>query len=383
MPAMPHVAIATLVAIAGLVAACAGFTPPSHAEIAGKPDLTIDDASSQLKHSKVVAQFQAPIAPGESLLWCSTMQLAWNELGTLMTGGEGSMRLSEPAGSLAPELMHGRGSTSDLSSDCYVACAGMGPATIDTIKRRLSDTFKGQASPKLLPASLGPDDLLAYAYLFKNLEFAKPFITSERPMAWKGPNAAAQAATTVDFWGSWQKHEVEKPWEIREQVSVMAYDSPEHWAVEIATKSTGDRLIIARLDPKATLAATCDEAMALGHGHDAQKLASDDVLQVPYLNFDVTRAFKELVGVGVSGKAHSGTITAAIQNIRFRLDERGAVLKSEAAITVTSAMPMGDKPQPKVMICDGPFLVILCSKEASTPYFAAWIANPELLSRTH
>lgn len=377
MPAMPHVAIATLVAVAGLVAACAGDNPPSHDQIAGKPDLTIDDADSQLKHSKVVAQFQAPITPGENLLWCSTMQLAWNELTSLMTGGEGSLNLTQPAGPLAPELLNARGSASDLSRECYVACAGMGPATIDTITTRLKETFKGQASPKLLPRTLGPDDLLAYAYLFKNLEFAKPFITSESPMSWRGPGAK----TSLDYWGSWSKHDVEKPWEIRQQVSVMAYDSPERWAVEIATKSTGDRLLIARLEPKATLAATCDDAMAMGHGHDRQTLESEDVLRVPYLNFDVTRAYGELLGVGVSGKAHSGTISAAIQNIRFRLDERGAVLKSEAAISVTSAMLFGDKP--KVMICDGPFLVILCSKDASTPYFAAWIANPELLSRTH
>jgi hypothetical protein len=66
-------------------------------------------------------------------------------------------------------------------------------------------------------------------------------------------------------------------------------------------------------------------------------------------------------------------IKNAKQNIRFRLDEKGAVLKSDASMLApTSAMP---RPKP----CDGPFLVLMQRQDARTPYFAAWIENPELL----
>jgi hypothetical protein len=99
---------------------------------------------------------------------------------------------------------------------------------------------------------------------------------------------------------------------------------------------------------------------------------------VPYLNFDLTESFEALKGVGISGPKGGGSISEAIQNIRLRLDEKGAVLKSEAVIGVTSA-PMFE--EPKRMICDGPFLIQMMKQGATTPYFAAWVANPEVLAR--
>jgi hypothetical protein len=101
-----------------------------------------------------------------------------------------------------------------------------------------------------------------------------------------------------------------------------------------------------------------------------------DSLIVPMLNFDITRNYTELTGLGISGSKHRGEISEAIQNIRLRLDERGAVLKSEAMVIVaTSASPI----PPKSMVCDGPFALIMIHRNAAHPYLAAWIENPELL----
>ncbi|MCX5690469.1 MAG: hypothetical protein NTV94_11920 [Planctomycetota bacterium] len=358
-----------LFACLGLIMACT-TQPSSHDDTIGSPDLVITSASSQLKNTKVVPYFHAPITPNQNLLWCSTMQLAWNELSTLVTGGTGTPGIGMPPNPLAAELLIARGSTNDIDSNAYVAHAGIGPDTINQIRTKLSQTFKGAASPKLLPATLGPDAILAYAYLFKNLEFETPFIKSKAPIPFD--------AAKLNMWGCWDDHLAKDVDKIRRQVRILAYVSPTNWCVELTTKDPTDRLIIARLEPAPTLAATCDAALALATGPE-MAMGMRDTLKVPYLNFDITESFAQLTGTQISGAKASGTIDTAIQNIRFKLDERGAILKSEAVMGVTSAPMIRD--QPKIMICDGPFLIQMLKKDATTPYFAAWIANPEILTK--
>lgn len=97
----------------------------------------------------------------------------------------------------------------------------------------------------------------------------------------------------------------------------------------------------------------------------------------PKMNYDVTRSYKEIIGKAlVNPKAAGYFIAEAIQNIRFRLDEKGAVLKSEALIIAPTAMPMNES---RMMIFDKPFLVLMMKKGRNIPYFALWVDNPELL----
>ena len=69
-------------------------------------------------------------------------------------------------------------------------------------------------------------------------------------------------------------------------------------------------------------------------------------------------------------------IVLALQNVRFRLDEHGAILKSEAAMAAEAA----DRRSLAQFIFDKPFLILLERKDAAQPYFALWVDNPELLA---
>jgi hypothetical protein len=68
-------------------------------------------------------------------------------------------------------------------------------------------------------------------------------------------------------------------------------------------------------------------------------------------------------------------IVLAMQSIRFRLDERGAILKSEAGVALSE-----DGSKPRQFIFDKPFLILLERRDAARPYFALWVDNPELLA---
>ena len=54
-------------------------------------------------------------------------------------------------------------------------------------------------------------------------------------------------------------------------------------------------------------------------------------------------------------------------------------LESEAEFAATEAVEEFEKPKPKMMIFDKPFIIFLKRKDAEYPYFGVYIANDELL----
>jgi hypothetical protein len=76
--------------------------------------------------------------------------------------------------------------------------------------------------------------------------------------------------------------------ELYPQVVILDYKGEEDFVVELKTKSEGDRVILARVKPEKTLAATVAsvDRRAAASGEPA---SPGDVLRVPKLNFDITR----------------------------------------------------------------------------------------------
>ncbi len=99
---------------------------------------------------------------------------------------------------------------------------------------------------------------------------------------------------------------------------------------------------------------------------------------VPVLNFDLWQEYAELCGKSIvtPGPLQGSPIVLALQTIRFRLDERGAILKSEAAM----ALSAGEPEAPRQLVFDKPFLILLERGDAAQPYFALWVDNAEILT---
>jgi hypothetical protein len=95
-------------------------------------------------------------------------------------------------------------------------------------------------------------------------------------------------------------------------------------------------------------------------------MLEDSNLLIPAIGFDVRCDCRHALGEPVA---------IAAQQTRFRLDERGAVLKSEAV--AAAARVDAD------LIFDKPFLVMIQRTDAREPYFALWVANAELLVPFH
>jgi hypothetical protein len=146
--------------------------PPSHSEILGTPSL--DKKATELKSTLFTAYLDHEIVPGQNLIWCATMQLAWNELSDLC-GGEIHLQGGDPP--IVTELNRKIVTRSDMDDSAYVAMVGsIGQGIMKQIRRALDSKFGGQASPELL-GNLPPQGIVAYSYLFKNLAFAEHFLS--------------------------------------------------------------------------------------------------------------------------------------------------------------------------------------------------------------
>jgi hypothetical protein len=346
--------------------------PASHDSAFSDAGLFKADAST-LKDTHLVAHPATALDPATNVIWCGTMQLCWNEAIKLV--GE-KLQFTTPS-PVAKLLNRENFTGADLDPSSYVAIADFEKNHVeDEIRAALQKTFGGAASPELIPpapAHPGPDDFVAYSYLFKNLAFANVFSDQ----------------VTLDF----QDKPVEcfgfdgtyKMGDARSQVTICDYQSDDDFVVRIATKSPQDELILAKVKPGATLAKTIATALQRTDHGTGVALGDDDTMAVPKLNFDLRRDFAELEGLvlkpGPAARVKDPlVISKAEQLVRFQLNEKGAILKSEATMVMT-ATAMAPQYQPPVrhLEFNGPFLLMLRQKGASQPYLAIWIGNTTLL----
>ena len=330
----------------------------SHAAIAGPPALKCN--AKDLHQTVVVATLDAPITKGTNLLWCATLQITWNELADLCGGTVDMVDPPDVVGVLNRKAI----STNDLDATSFVAAAGPGRTIVPQIQAVLEAKFHGQASPELLRPV---DGLFAYAYLFINLPFEWAFERLPFPLQF--------GTKSVECFGTSNLHNPRQDRAGR-QLILRDYRVPDDLIIELQTRRHDHELVLAMVPPAETMEKTIrivSERLRSSSGkHDHHWL-----LQIPVLNFDLTRTYEEICGHEVRGHGKSPftmPLVDCIQKIRFRLDERGAVLKSEVVMTLGS---------PSAIRFDKPFLVLLRLRDRDNPYFALWVDNAEILVPSH
>ena len=218
-----------------------------------------------------------------------------------------------------------------------------------------------------------PQDIVAYSYLFKNLEFPVVFERIEQPITF--------GASRVSCFGI---GDVFKPGQVAMygQVRVLDFRSPDDFIIELRTKSEGDRVILARTRPGNTLRETIGAVQDRTLHGNPSPACEGEVAKVPKFNFDITRSYQELLGAKLAVAnpvvAKDLQVVAAAQNTRFQMDEKGVKLRSESHVGFGCAAE-APPARKRVMVFDKPFLIMLQRLDAKTPYFALWVGNADLL----
>lgn len=108
----------------------------------------------------------------------------------------------------------------------------------------------------------------------------------------------------------------------------------------------------------------------------------EDELIIPKFNFNIETDYSTLEGTHFNANNQIFTIEKAWQRTAFILDESGAEIESEAEIELAADAAEEEEteePQPKKMIFDNDFLLLLKRTDTEYPYFGLWTTNTELM----
>lgn len=327
------------------------------------PVRQVKDAVRELPQTVVTAHLNEKHVPGKNLLWCATMQLAWNEFKEL----EGPVKLDgDPEMARGLDLrLHG---PEVIDPSKHVTMAGsVEKGIIEAIRKAMASKFP-DAKASDFPEGAAVDRI-AFSFLRSTLPLEFPL--------WRHDGLWFSGRKVVAF-GLWDGHGKVPDHPQMAQVKVRDYVSASDFIVELVPKrgetKLADRILIARVKPETTLLETVQRVMNRAE-KPSSSFREQDHLIVPCVNFDLTRDYVELCR---SFSGHPG-IKMARQSIQFRLDEEGAILKSKAELGWV--LLNGDPAAGRSMVCDRPFLILLAMEGAKLPYFAFWVANDELLIR--
>lgn len=330
--------------------------------------ILIADAS-ELKTTAVTAHLDTPVQAGQNLLWCGTMQLAWNEACEVV-GSDLGFQAPHP---LVAALNQRQFTKAELDSASYVAMAGLVGADIyEQIQKSVRRKFGSKFEVPSQPVTARPQDLLAYACLFKQLNFAHPFERIDDTLEFGGFPVRAFGLTT--FKPGYER--------LYPQVLVHDYRDEHDFVIELKSTAKGERLILAKVSPEPSLAGTVARVMRRAADAKAPSAQRNDQLIIPRLGFDLTRRYSELEGGRLTTTNRSGAtapvLMSAVQNTRFEMNERGVELRSQSHLRFGCSSTRAPAPARR-LIFDRPFLILLQRENASLPYFALWVDNAELL----
>jgi hypothetical protein len=307
-------------------------------------------------------RIDAPVdLPASNALWVATNPLAWQALAAVpgLQPDPGDEAWREFRGPPFPE--------SALDPACRLVTAGrVREGILGRIVEEGTRRFGGAFHP---PESAfdGPDSrwIVAYAFLLKELPFHHPF------EPWEGGLPFEGAADPVPAFGIATDSENLRAAEIRGQVKVVFGEGrgppgEREFGLEIAT-GTGDRLLLARIPPGNSLAATWERARERTAGARPRPLPTDAALAVPKIHFEL----------GDHRRLEAGTLPVELRRrVLFRMDEMGLRLVASTSIGIKEA----EVPEsPEEFLLDRPFLIALRERDATDPYLLLWIQNTDLM----
>lgn len=312
--------------------------------------------------TEIIPVMHHEISPGQNLLWCSTLQLAWNELYDL-AGGPLAMEHESPVVAL---LNQRTATKEEIDPESYVALAGIVGQLDLTELETQAKHFDAHAVIEELQ-SLPAGSLTAYSYLFKHLPFEWAFTRFKTPLLF---GEAQVAAFGVQQYMPGRDEDDR----IAQQISILDYQDSSDFIVQFQTHSAEDRVILAKVKPAPTLDATLRAVLERAQTATPDVLQKLESLTIPVIDFDRQKAYPELCNRKITtgnAEVNGRQFSQVTQRIRFKFDETGAQLESKTRFL--SARP------PRRLTFDAPFLVILMQQDAAVPYFALWVDNVDVL----
>ena len=299
----------------------------------------------------------------DNYVWGGAMNLAWNDcVETIIKDKIELTTTDKNAISMVKKLNNSHFTTEDLDENSYYVKSGFGQAILEEINKESLLKFPNKTFEPLND-SLGADDFIAYAYLYKKIEFFKAFTPKE--IHFKGNKVDGFYAEGIDC---------------KRNVEIIEYMSDDKFIVSITLKEFGEAILFAKgydmNNPEIVIKIINQKIKCY---HDSLEWL--DTFEAPKLNLDYRRDYQELLNKSIANKGFENyQIKKMYETFKFNLDETGVKVEEEAVIRpVTTSIGIGYK-KPKHFNLDSPFWVIMEYYDSKRPYFILGVNNTALMN---
>ena len=336
-------------------------------------------SSELLHHTIIVPTLDIPLEKNKNVIWCSSFQLAWNEMKNKVVGAPIQLRGAEE---IAARLNNAIQSANDISPDSfYVAAGRIKDGIIGKIQKDLASKFPKHSVPE--SENYIQEAILAFSYLTVTVPFRYPFCQVKDDFFFTDSN---EIKTDIEAFGVWEhgpRYE-----SMREQVEILYCTQDYHetdidsqmkeFVIDLCKYNDSYQIIAAVVKPKDSINKTLDYINMQIKDYKKKifyqpSLGANDVLIVPEMFWKIDHSFKELIGKTVSNANPAMPIVEAYQGINFRLDRKGVVLESESRLITSSS--------PKYFKFNRPFMLYIKKRDSAQPFFVMWVNNAELLNK--
>ena len=306
----------------------------------------------------------------EDSTWCGTFQLVWNDMKNEIVKQD---VVFSPQEKMAENLNKEEFTEEMISDEYYYKTYGLKTLELkEEIEKGIKEKFN-QTSDILNnfdwsegglndPNDSEIDRYFFYVMLYREFEYPKKFDVLDT-------GTFGDKYNNVEYFGINRATDDS----VRDQVSVLYYNSKEDFAIIVQTKS-GDEVIFCK-NPEGTTFNEIYENMNKKSEEytGAGGFKDVDELKIPKMDFNEKREYEEFQGKSFSTADYrEAIIQKAIQTIQFKIDEKGGRIKSEAAMDVTAdSVEIRELNKPRYFYLDDTFAMFLREEGKDLPYFAA------------
>lgn len=299
-------------------------------------------------------------------VWGGAMNLAWTELSQNIIEDEIRLDTEDPVAlDMMEKLNNTHFSQNDLDEESYYVKSGYGQKTVDEINRESKKKFPSKSFEDLA-FELQSQDVIAYAYFLKEVEYAEKF--DEDTHYFKDERVKTFYAETNDQ---------------KENVEILKYWDDDKFIIRLKLKDETDEIIVAKGFEMETPVEVINEIRE----YDKKRLKhlnEEDYFEMPKLHLDMRRDYTELRGLFFMNSGFEDfVIYQMYENIKFDMDEVGARVENEAVIVMDliSEDSGGSRKTPRYFVLDEPFWVVMKQRDSQNPYFILGVNNTELMEK--
>lgn len=310
-----------------------------------------------------VSKYQDRYLGGEfegNFVWSGAMDLAWKELRQALNEKLELVTKDVTTLDMVKKLNNSPLSENDFFDTDYYAKGGVGQDTLDLITLEAKKKFP-EIDTRDLNTTLYPEEMAAYSYLTKQIEFLTGFLEKE---------VTFEGVTVKGFYAINQNQKT--------NVRILDYWDNDRFIIGLTNKENNDEIYIAK---------------GFGESHPSQiteminkyktayiDMENADRFEMPNIKMNVRRKYYELIGDPEKGPFIENLyfkqyIKTMFEIIRFEMNKKGARTENQVVPARDFPEIKASSPLPKNLFMNKPFWLILIKKDSNNPYFISHIRN--------